>query len=420
MGQALLVAGALGLGAAGAYNALRSKEVRLAAEPRHAPGFLEAEQACMTQDPLHDVGDAGDSGDSATPAATSGSAHAVASAAPAPFDASTLLADTAVQEQQGILSQADAERQRSRAERLRIVEELRAMREDAERRRREFLLQERRELREQAWMEARQSYPRPAWLETRDCINVAVTGNAGVGKSSFINTVRNLRPRDAGAADVSPNETTMEPTSYDFSNLAVDARLWDLPGAGTRRFPRDGYVQSMGLRYFDIVIIVTASRYTETEIMIAEALRKFQVPYFMVRNKVDSDITNNDEDHGISADETIASIREDMRTQGVSEPYLISSKFANRERFDLPQLIHDACRAITVARDVPEDWLGLAPITIQADGLVEARGATALPAPPPPMAAVEAGLEDRVRANFDGHPERAQHVATDLRGGYVV
>eukprot|EP00971_Amphidinium_carterae_P194761 3864769-Amphidinium_carterae.1 len=45
----------------------------------------------------------------------------------------------------------------------------------------------------------RRNYPCPAWLTTRGCINVAVTGNAGVGKSSFINTLRGLRARDPGA-----------------------------------------------------------------------------------------------------------------------------------------------------------------------------------------------------------------------------
>lgn len=209
--------------------------------------------------------------------------------------------------------------------------------------------------------EARRLYPQPSWLITKDCINVAVTGNSGVGKSSFINTMRGLRPRDEGAADVSLNETTMQPTGYDFPGTLLPTKLWDLPGAGTQRFPREGYVESMGLRYFDVVIIVTATRYTETEVMIAEALHKFSVPHFMVRNKVDSDIANNEDDHGISAKNTVQSVREDMQRQGVPRPYLLSSKFSRRDEFDMEQLKKDALQAVCDAREVPHDCVQHAP-----------------------------------------------------------
>lgn len=437
MGQALLLAGALGIGAAGAYSALRFKEVSLRSEPRHAPGLLEAErayQAHLAQDPLTARGATepfAASGPSGSPPAVASTAPVPAAplpAAPAPppsADPPTAVgpAELAYQEQQRLVSEAQAQRLSARAERSRIVEELRALREDAERRRTEHLLQERRALREQAYTEARQSYPKPVWLETTGCVNVAVTGNAGVGKSSFINSVRNLRPRDEGAADVSPNETTMEPTPYDFSNLAVNTRLWDLPGAGTRRFPRDAYVQTMGLRYFDLVIIVTASRYTETEIMIAEELRKFEVPHLMVRNKVDSDITNNEDDHDMPAEETLTSIRSDMQNQGVETPYLISSKFANRERFDMQRLKADACRAITIARDIPEDWLAMSPAAQQAEMLAAVQAQSAQPAPSPSPAPVAAGYVANMptaAAGAASAPVYAQNVATGVTGGFVV
>jgi len=264
-------------------------------------------------------------------------------------------------------------------QRLRIVGELRALREQVERARLERnsqrlgcdssqracrpavqRVEEGREasgLRMDAFVEARQRFPRPTWLTTAGCINVAVTGNAGVGKSSFINSARGLRATDPGAADVSPNETTMEPTGYDIPELPAAAKLWDLPGAGTRRVPRDSYVRAMGLRYFDVVIVVTASRYTETEIAIAEELRAFAVPYFMVRNKVDADVVNNEDDHGTPPEVTLASIYADMQRQGVERPYLISSKFSRRMEFDMEQLKADAFVAICNARDVPQDFL---------------------------------------------------------------
>merc|ERR1719401_2268137 len=91
--------------------------------------------------------------------------------------------------------------------------------------------------------------------------------------------------------------------------------------------------------------------------MIAEELRHFSVPHFMVRNKVDADIANNEDDHGIPADRTLASIEADMQRQGVRQSYLISSKFANREEFHLAQLKTDVILAICDARAVSGDWL---------------------------------------------------------------
>lgn len=349
MGQALALA-VVGLGAAGAYGALRLKGDQLRTEPRHAPGHGLGREAGSPR---------GQPAPPPMPPESSDGAEALTQEGlpQAPPDEDPAAA----------LARADAER------RGRMVEELRAIREQAERARRE---REERDLcghplsgraggavgsSDRAWRQEceadRRRYPRPTWLTTEGCINVAVTGNSGVGKSSFINTVRGLRARDPGAADVSPNETTMEPRAYEFGDLAAPTRLWDLPGAGTRRFPRETYTQTMGLRYFDVVIIVTASRYTETEILIAEELQRFNVPYIMVRNKVDADVTNNEEDHGTPADETLESIRADMQQQGVGRPYLISSKLARSKDFDLDQLKADALLAISTARDVSHEWL---------------------------------------------------------------
>lgn len=357
MGQTLALASVLGL-AAGAYKALsRLQSLQgFRDEPRHAPGSLEA-----VEDSRH----RGASFASATPdgaASTGGGSEPEGAKQPAEVRVE------AVAEPEAEAGRQAAETSARQQECSRIVGELRALREQAERMRLERRREEQDRYRQVKMKEAlqregeireaaRRRYPRPAWLSTKDCINVAVTGNAGVGKSSFINTVRGLRPRDPGAADVSPNETTMEPKWYEFPDLSVATRLWDLPGAGTQRFPRETYIQSMGLRYFDIVIIVTATRYTETEVMIAEELRSFSVPHFMVRNKVDADIANNQDDHGLTADSTLDSMREDMKKQGVRQPYLVSSKIARKAEFDMEKLKADAIMAICEAREVPEAWL---------------------------------------------------------------
>merc|ERR1719313_738761 len=93
----------------------------------------------------------------------------------------------------------------------------------------------------------RKNYPQPAWLDNIEgTYNVGVVGNAGVGKSLLINKIRHLKPDDKDWAPVGVNETTMVPTPHCFPE-APQARLWDLPGGGTPKFPSETYIQDMGL-----------------------------------------------------------------------------------------------------------------------------------------------------------------------------
>merc|ERR1719162_1755788 len=99
-------------------------------------------------------------------------------------------------------------------------------------------------------------------------------------------------------------------------------------------------VGGMGLRYFDTVLIVTAGRFTSMEIRLKEELEKHQVPFFMVRTKVDIDCWNNKEDNSVEKDETLEQIRDDMKnTHGIPDPYLVSSR--DPEKYDMPKLMAD-------------------------------------------------------------------------------
>mmetsp|Transcript_18543 Transcript_18543/g.42037 ORF Transcript_18543/g.42037 Transcript_18543/m.42037 type:complete len:291 (+) Transcript_18543:122-994(+) len=197
-------------------------------------------------------------------------------------------------------------------------------------------------------------YQPPTWLgKTKGYLNVGIAGNSGAGKSSFINAVRRCRPRDAGAAKVGVNETTMMPTAYEFADFPR-ARLWDLPGAGTELFPRETYFETIALRHFDIVVVISSQRFTETEVAISKELQRLRIPYFMVRSKVDIDVSNNLNDLGITPEETLQTIREDMKRLGVESPYLVSSR--QRDKFDMHSLLHDSLFAALRSRglELPE------------------------------------------------------------------
>merc|ERR1719409_931046 len=97
----------------------------------------------------------------------------------------------------------------------------------------------------------------------------------------------------------------------------------------------------MGLRYFDSVLIVSAGRFTTTEIALRAELEKHHVPLLLVRTKVDIDIYNNFEDNKLSEEATLQSIRQDLnQVHDVSRPYLVSSH--DPDKYDLPDLIRDA------------------------------------------------------------------------------
>lgn len=194
------------------------------------------------------------------------------------------------------------------------------------------------------------NYPHPQWLEKYEgTINVAVSGNSGVGKSSLINRIRRLKPGAHLAAPVGVKETTLAPTMYAFPGRD-DIRLWDLPGADTENFPREAYVRTMGLRYFDSVLIVCAGRFTTTEIELRRELEQYGVPFSMVRTKVDIDIYNNNIDNKASEETTLATIRADMTQQhGAPRSYLVSAR--DPEKYDLPLLLREAFPGLKQALD---------------------------------------------------------------------
>eukprot|EP00434_Breviolum_minutum_P003416 symbB.v1.2.003006.t1/scaffold113.1/size324549/4 len=201
-----------------------------------------------------------------------------------------------------------------------------------------------------------------AWLDkVEGCMNLAVVGNSGVGKSLLINRLRRLRPQAEGWAAVGVNETTREPSMYPYPNqsasqtpvitssvmccrdtLRPKVRLWDLPGAGTSAVPAETYLQDMGLRYFDRVVVVSAGRFTEMEVALRAELDRHSVPYYMVRTKVDQDIANNKEDNFVEKQETLKQIREDLEKKhnvDTNSLYLVSSR--DPDDYDFPRLLAD-------------------------------------------------------------------------------
>lgn len=204
-------------------------------------------------------------------------------------------------------------------------------------------------------------FPSPDWLSTR-VLNWGVMGRVGVGKSTLINALRGLRPRDTDAAPVGIGHTTRRPKPYNFvGDVAMltrnMARLWDLPGAGTKEWPCASYVRDAGLRHFDGVIFVTSDAFSEVEAALMRQLQQFKVPYYIVRNKVDQDVVNNAEDHNCSLEESLAEIRHELFDRGCepARTFLISAKNPRCADFEFGMLLRTMANDVVMQRgELPE------------------------------------------------------------------
>jgi interferon gamma inducible protein 47 len=127
-------------------------------------------------------------------------------------------------------------------------------------------------------------------------IHIAITGQSGTGKSTFINTMRRLRAGDPQAASVGVDETTKTIKSHQDVNN-TNFVYWDLPGCGTSNFPRDTYLKTVDFNKFDLLIIMTTSRFTQNDHWLVTQAKYHGKPFFLVRNKINGDLESEQQDH---------------------------------------------------------------------------------------------------------------------------
>ncbi|XP_027949579.1 T-cell-specific guanine nucleotide triphosphate-binding protein 1-like [Eumetopias jubatus] len=147
-------------------------------------------------------------------------------------------------------------------------------------------------------------------------LSIAVTGESGTGKSSFINALRGLEHEEEGAAPTGELETTFERTKYEHKKFP-NVTLWDLPGIGTTNFPPQKYLEKMKFGEYDFFIIISSTRFKSNDAHLAKAIRKMNKNFYFVRSKVDSDLYNlkRSKPNTFNKDEILQRIRNDCVTQ---------------------------------------------------------------------------------------------------------
>ncbi|XP_026270426.2 interferon-gamma-inducible GTPase 10-like [Urocitellus parryii] len=183
-------------------------------------------------------------------------------------------------------------------------------------------------------------------------LDLAVTGESGAGKSSFINALRGVGHEGKDAAPVGVVETTMKRTPYKHPNFP-NVRIWDLPGIGSPNFQPKDYLEKVKFREYDFFIIVSATRFKKNDLDLAKAIKIMKKNFYFVRTKVDSDLQNEEVSKPTTfvREKVLQQIREDcvrnMKNNNIDEPevFLISNN--NLSEYDFPIMMD------TLMKDLP-------------------------------------------------------------------
>ncbi|XP_028251852.1 interferon-inducible GTPase 1-like [Parambassis ranga] len=174
-------------------------------------------------------------------------------------------------------------------------------------------------------------------------LNIAVTGESGSGKSTFVNAFRGINNGDDGAAPTGCVETTTEVTAYPHPNYP-NVVLWDLPGIGTTKFPANKYKKHVGLEKYDFFIIISDTRFRENDVRLAKKIRKMKKKFYFVRSKIDRDLQSEEITckSNFDREKTLTKIRDNciqgLQKEGFESPQVFLGSSFNLHDFDFPQL----------------------------------------------------------------------------------
>ena len=129
-------------------------------------------------------------------------------------------------------------------------------------------------------------------------LDITVIGNSGVGKSSFINSIRGLNAEHPESATVSVTECSGVRgegiRSYEHPDNPM-LKFWDLPGVGTPKFPKDEYLKKIHrpIEEYDFFLLLSSSRFTENDAWLGKEITELGRKYFYVRTKVADAISSH-------------------------------------------------------------------------------------------------------------------------------
>ncbi|XP_059864158.1 interferon-gamma-inducible GTPase 10-like [Delphinus delphis] len=160
-------------------------------------------------------------------------------------------------------------------------------------------------------------------------LDVAVIGQSGSGKSSFINALLGLGHEEEGSAHVGVVPTTMKKTPYQHPKYP-SVTFWDLPGTGTPNSLPDPYLEIVGDDDYDFFIIISSSRFSSNDALLAQKIKEKGKNFYFVRTMVDVELHSEEKSKPIS-------FKKERVLQQIRDDYLAISNF-HPDNFDFPRL----------------------------------------------------------------------------------
>lgn len=100
--------------------------------------------------------------------------------------------------------------------------------------------------------------------DEKTMVSVALFGQPGAGKSSLINAIVGEKVAEVGVE----TDKTVEAAEYVHKGL----KLVDLPGYGTKSFPKDEYFQRFGIQNLDLFLCVTSGKLLDADTQLFQEL----------------------------------------------------------------------------------------------------------------------------------------------------
>ncbi|XP_078661331.1 uncharacterized protein LOC144905507 [Branchiostoma floridae x Branchiostoma belcheri] len=205
--------------------------------------------------------------------------------------------------------------------------------------------------------------------------NIGIMGSLGAGKATFINSIRGLRPRDPGAAEVGLMHATTEVTEYHHpvhTNIIIvdfPDQLVPTSRVGVSTFQLNLYTKEAEelMNKCDVFLVFTSGRIQTNVVLMAAKARAMGKKVLFVRSMFDVDIQNKQRDdpeyfrEGQEEGEKhlLQELRQDLvrvleqmhyEHVDIADVFIISGRlnYVKQGRWDVPALEHAILKHLNV------------------------------------------------------------------------